>query len=172
MISEQELAAYERAYQEATPGDWYVVRPPWGEGDYVVAGDADPQIGRFVADMDTAWVNPEADDYALPNAEFVETARNAWPRLLATVRTLQAENAALRRQVTGLQDDQAVLRAWCQEQQAAARTHRDAVAQTTQDVQGVRVRAYWLGHVDRLNLLWDRIKPLDTGPDPAPNAGT
>lgn len=94
MISEKQLAAYERAYIEATPGNWYVVRPPWGDGDYVVAGNPDPQVARFVASTDHTWGDPDAEDeglvdYTVSDAVFIETARNTWPRLLATVRRQQ-----------------------------------------------------------------------------------
>ena len=36
--------------------NWYVVGPPWGKGDYVIAGHNDPHIGIFVADCDS-WLS-------------------------------------------------------------------------------------------------------------------
>lgn len=73
----------------ATPGKWYVVESPWGEGDWLVAGSPDPHGRTFVADTDDPSFEEgdrDEDEIAryrpLENAALIAAAVNDLPALL------------------------------------------------------------------------------------------
>lgn len=66
---------------------WFVVGAPWGKGDFIVAGNPDPHVGRYIAD--TEDFDGEAEQ-VLENAAFIAAANPF------TVRLLLAELDALR----------------------------------------------------------------------------
>lgn len=83
---------------------WHVVGPPWGDGTYVVSGDADPHFGRFICDTLHA-----DDDGGGPGAvwragEVAQTRADA-RELLAEVRRLRGHvetQAGLVRELYGV----------------------------------------------------------------------
>lgn len=66
---------------------WFVVNPPWGRGDFIVAGHPDPRIGRYVADTEDFYGEGE---HVLEHAAFIAAANPA------TVQKLLAELDELR----------------------------------------------------------------------------
>lgn len=66
----------------AQGGAWHTVDTPWGDGDWIVAGNPDPHAGRFVCLFDGSLIGVEADDsfHADPaeNAAFVVEIVNAF----------------------------------------------------------------------------------------------
>lgn len=65
---------------------WFVVGPPWGKGDFVVAGHPDPHLGRYVAD--TEDFDGEGED-VLEHAAFIAATNPA------VIAALLAERDAL-----------------------------------------------------------------------------
>lgn len=65
---------------KATKAPWFVVGPPWGEGDWVNAGNEDPHVGRFVADC--LCPSEDQDESDTNDAAFIAESRNALPTLL------------------------------------------------------------------------------------------
>ena len=69
---------------EKTPGTWHVVETPWGDGDWITAGNADPHGGRAVADCRMVDdFDEDTVDHSHADAELVAAAINALPELLA-----------------------------------------------------------------------------------------
>ena len=111
MLSEAQLAEWERLAQAATPGPWYTV-----DGVYPVAEGKGPLLERGpVSDIDGEQV------YLMPrfrrpeDAWFVVRCRQAVPRLLAEVRRLRALLEPSEEQVERLAE--AVHQAWMAEKQ-------------------------------------------------------
>lgn len=71
---------------ETTPGDWYTVGPPWGDGALVNAGSPDPHRGTLVPDFSIVedWPRDE-EPRAVEDATFTCAAHNAMPALLAAL---------------------------------------------------------------------------------------
>jgi len=57
--------------EAATKGPWYTVDTPWGEGDWIVAGNPDPHAGEFVCLFDGSVIGDDTTDRAAENAAFV-----------------------------------------------------------------------------------------------------
>lgn len=66
----------------AQAGIWHTVDTPWGNGDWIVAGNPDPHAGQFVCLFDGSLIGVEADGsfHADPaeNAAFVADLVNAY----------------------------------------------------------------------------------------------
>jgi hypothetical protein len=70
----------------ATPGIWYTVDPPWGDSDWINAGSEDPHKGHMVCgfeDRNDSWAEDEASGREdLPtvqdDAAFVVALVNAY----------------------------------------------------------------------------------------------
>lgn len=74
-----------------TPGEWFVVGPPWSDGTHVMAGNPDPHAGTFVTDCQ-AITEDENDDlvtYEKTNAAFIARAKTAVPELCDRVTFLE-----------------------------------------------------------------------------------
>lgn len=90
MLSDEQLREIEAAERAATPGPWYVVGPPWGDGSYIVAGCEDPHGGRYVLGIDE--MHEETEEYSKGERDweadlaFAAASRTWVPELLAEVR--------------------------------------------------------------------------------------
>ncbi len=65
---------------------WFVVGAPWGKGDFIVAGNPDPHLGRYIADTENFDGEGE---HVLEHAAFIAAANPA------TVSRLLQERDAL-----------------------------------------------------------------------------
>ena len=73
MISLKELS------DAATPGLWYTVDTPWGDGTWIVAGNPDPHAGTMVCDcQDADESRPEDGPGADDDAAFIATLVTAY----------------------------------------------------------------------------------------------
>lgn len=81
--------------EQATPGPYYTVDPPWGTGGWIVAGNPDPHAGLFIADCDGMGVRNEEDEEARPNvgksddAALLAAAANFAREVLAAPHAVQ-----------------------------------------------------------------------------------
>lgn len=91
----EELAAIRVRVDKATPGPWYRVGPPWNSYlPFVVAGDADPHVGRFVCDLDPEPADePDEPGNEHADAEFIAHSRADVPALIAEIERLRADAA-------------------------------------------------------------------------------
>ncbi|KQS81734.1 hypothetical protein ASG32_03005 [Methylobacterium sp. Leaf361] len=88
--SPAELSALAELSDAATPGAWYTVDTPWGDGTWLVAGNPDPHAGTMVCDcQDVNESRPEDGPDAADDAAFIAASVNYVRKLLA-LRTLQA----------------------------------------------------------------------------------
>lgn len=63
----------------ATPGAWYTVDTPWGDGSWVVAGNPDPHAGTPVCDFTLVTEDRENDQpSAQDDAAFVAALVTAY----------------------------------------------------------------------------------------------
>lgn len=46
------MSALKDLSDAATPGIWYTVDPPWGNAEWIVAGNPDPYAGTMVCDCE------------------------------------------------------------------------------------------------------------------------
>lgn len=103
----------------AQAGIWHTVDTPWGNGDWIVAGNPDPHAGQFVCLFDGSLIGAEADGsfHADPaeNAAFVADLVNAY-------------------RADRLHDDTALAT-------AAARARREALEEAAKSAEGQL--AYW-----------------------------
>lgn len=90
---------------EATEANWYVVGPPWGDGGFVVAGDPDPHVGRYVCNTDDLLImdDDEAEEHGASNkladAEFIAALRNNASEMIDEIRYSRAEIKRLREEL-------------------------------------------------------------------------
>ena len=85
-----ELNQIEARANAATPGPWFRVDTPFGDGDMVRAGNEDCS-GRFICGVDPTFEGEEEDErdfYA--DMAFIAHARADVPALIARVRELEA----------------------------------------------------------------------------------
>jgi hypothetical protein len=88
---------------DITPGPWFTVDQPWGDGTTVVAGNPDPHIADLVATCDLDIARWEQDDVHYQqqdrdNARFIADAPTIVRDLLAAVTATQAALAAAQRE--------------------------------------------------------------------------
>lgn len=98
MLSSEELAAIKAREQAATAGPWYVAgRQGWNCGEpYIIAGNEDPDLGTFIANMDPDAVELIQElPVLVANAEFIRHARTDVPALPAEVERLTAQRDRL-----------------------------------------------------------------------------
>ena len=100
------------ALAKTTPGTWYTIDAPWGDGTSVNARTDDPHGGLFVATTDPSFGTYEDEDdksflqsNPIDDADFIALAHNALPDLLALVAALTAERDAARAELAGLRDE-------------------------------------------------------------------
>lgn len=63
----------------ATPGAWYTVDTPWGDGTWIVAGNPDPHAGTMVCDcQDMNESRPEDGPDAADDAAFIAALVTAY----------------------------------------------------------------------------------------------
>jgi hypothetical protein len=63
----------------ATPGLWYTVDTPWGDGTWIVAGNPDPHAGTMVCDcQDMNESRPEDSPTAQDDAAFIAALVSAY----------------------------------------------------------------------------------------------
>jgi hypothetical protein len=65
-----------RLAEKATPGPWFAVGEPWGDGCWINAGSEDPHHGRPVCD----FVYPDETDETDPPRQLVDAALVAFAR--------------------------------------------------------------------------------------------
>ena len=92
MITDNQLAEWERIANAATVGPWFSVGAPWGNGTLVNAGTEDPHGGHAVCDTEL-MIDRSENIQGEPqcDADFIAAARTAVPALIAEVRRLRAE---------------------------------------------------------------------------------
>lgn len=100
-ITEDRLAELERLASEATAGPWEAIEGEWVKEHFQVI---DVPTGCDIIDTHNSGCasDPRPDDvfFSPENSRFIAASRTAVPDLVAEVRRLQADNAALRRQLT------------------------------------------------------------------------
>ncbi|MGU3417700.1 hypothetical protein [Methylobacterium sp. D54C] len=86
-----DLRELARLSEAATPGAWYTVDTPWGDGTWLVAGSPDPHAGTMVCDcQDVNESRPEDGPDAADDAALIAASVNFVRRLLARSRPLHA----------------------------------------------------------------------------------
>ncbi|WP_179697315.1 hypothetical protein [Methylobacterium sp.] len=78
-----ELARLAELSNFATPGVWYTVDTPWGDGTWLVAGNPDPHAGTMVCDcQDVNETRPEDGPDAADDAAFIAASVNYVRKLI------------------------------------------------------------------------------------------
>lgn len=103
-MTPEQLAEIQKRADAATPGPWHRVGPPWNRYlPFVIAGDTDPHVGRFVCDLDSDPADePDEPGNEVADAEFIAHAREDVPALVAEVKRLTAERDADRAEIVQL----------------------------------------------------------------------